>query len=404
MDLLKEKFYRVKQRVPRIKPVDVISTLKEEFRRASLPGIKGKRIAIAVPSRKIPGLPDIVRIAGEELKKPGGKPFIVPAMGSHAGGTAEKQIEHLRRMGITEEATGLEIKGSDEVVEINEKGKRFFFERTAFESDFIFLINRIRPHTAFSGDFGSGLMKLSSVGIGKFEGASFAHREGLEKYIPSAFNYLKEAGKILGGIGIVQSFTGEVARIKLLSSHNLMEEEKKMFRLSKKLLLKLPFYPVDLLIVREMGKDISGTGLDTNVIGMERRKGGREKVRVIVVLNLSIDSMGSAYGIGFADVITKKVVSNVNWEVTYRNALSTGCIHSVKIPIVIGSDYEAINFSIGILKKEAPSIILIDSTGRLEYLLFNSEALRKVKRNVEVIKEVFLSFDSAGNLTTTAYP
>lgn len=402
---MNKNFIRVKQEVPNVKPLNPEEVLRKRFKKVLFPDIKGKRVAICVPSRKIINLKEIVKIAGEEIKKMGGHPFIAPAMGSHAGGDAERQIEHLRRMGISEEETGLEILATDEVIEIFERGKRFFFEKNVYDSDYIFLINRIRPHTAFEADFGSGLMKLSAVGLGKTEGAWLAHRYGLEKYIPLAFNHLLKKGKILGGIAIVESFRGEPVILEVLNAKNLLEEEKRLFSISKKLLLKLPFYPVDIFIVREMGKDISGTGLDTNVIGMERRKGEGENIKCLVVLNPSLESFGNLYGIGFADIITEKIILHADWGVTYRNAFSTGCLQAVKIPMVAPDDETAIEFAFSLLKTKSPGVVIAESTGRLEYLLLNEEALKRVKRKVTVVQEgVSLSFDAQRNLITTIYP
>jgi hypothetical protein len=400
-----ENFIRVKQKVPAPKIVEPREVLEKKFKRVFFPDIKGKRIAICVPSRKIKYLKEIVKIAGEELAKRGGHPFIAPAMGSHAGGTAQSQIEHLRRMGITEEETGLEILSTDEVLEVFNGRKRFFFEKNVYESDYIFLINRIRPHTAFEADFGSGLMKLSAVGLGKTEGAWLAHRYGLKKYIPLAFNHLLKKGKILGGIGIVESFKGEPVVIEVLSAKNLVKEEKRLFSISKKLLLKLPFYPVDIFVVREMGKDISGTGLDTNVIGMERRKGQGKRIKCVVVLNITPDSFGNLYGLGFADIITEKIIVNADWSVTYRNAFSTGCLQAVKIPLVAPDEESAISFAYSLLNKKNPTVVIAESTGRLEYLLLNQEALKRAKRRVKVVQEgVCLSFDAHKNLLTPIYP
>jgi hypothetical protein len=400
-----ENFVRVKQRVPTLKIVEPEKVLRKGFKKVLFPDVKGKRVAICVPSRKIKNLKEIVKIAGEEFIKRGGHPFIAPAMGSHAGGTAKNQIEHLRKMGVTEEDTGLEILSTDEVLEVFDGGKRFFFEKNVYESDYIFLINRIRPHTAFEANFGSGLMKLSAVGLGKTEGAWFAHRYGLDKYIPLAFNHLLKKGKILGGIGIVESFKGEPVILEVLNAKNLVKEEKRLFSISKKILLKLPFYPVDIFIVREMGKDISGTGLDTNVIGMERRKGEGENIKCLVVLNISPDSFGNLYGVGFADIITEKIIVNSDWGITYRNAFSTGCLQAVKIPLVASDDETAINFAFRLLKEKNPAVVIAESTGRLEYLLLNGEALKRAKRRVRVLQEgIPLSFDSQKNLITSIYP
>lgn len=403
--MIDENFIRVRQRVPTIKPISVEDLLRRRFRSLSFPEINGKRIAVCLPSRKIKGLKEIVKIAGEEFRKIGGLPFILPAMGSHAGGNALSQIQHLRMMGIEEREIGLEVVSTDELLEIFEKGRRLLFERNAYESDYIFLINRIRPHTAFKADFGSGLMKLSTVGLGKTEGAYHAHRYGLKKYIPLAFSHLLRKKKILGGIGIVESFNGEIAKIEVFNAKNLVDGEKKLFSISKKLLLKLPFYPVDILIVREMGKDISGTGLDTNVIGMERRRGEGKNVKCLTVLNISPDSFGNLYGLGFADIITEKIIVNADWAVTYRNALSTGCLQAVKVPIVMPNDETAISLSYNLLKKKNPTVIIAESTGKLEYLLLNEHALKSARNRISIIEDkISISFDTQKNLITTIYP
>lgn len=394
MGITEEKYYRVRQRVKEVEAIPFLDVLKEELKKLRK-NLKGKRVAIAVGSRKITGYREIVKECVEAIMERGGRVFIVPAMGSHAGGNAEEQREFLIKSGFTPEYLGCEIVSKDELIEVD----GFLFDKFAYKCDYIFLVNRIKPHTAFSGSFGSGLMKLATIGLGKKEGAFRGHRVGLRNYIEKGFKCLLKEGKVLGGVGIVERYDGKIASIKFIPSYKIPETEISMMKMVKRIMLKLPFYPVDILVVRSIGKDISGTGIDTNVVGMERREGKRKKVKCVVALNISPESRGNGYGLGFADVITERIITNVDWKVTYTNALSTTCIEAIKIPFVLPADRDALIFAENFVNSPSPSVIIVENTSSLMVMLMNEEALKRSRGKVEVLeRDISLKFDSFDNL------
>lgn len=400
-NIIEQRYYRVRQKIKLPKTVSFYPELQKELKKLK-GSLKKKRVAIAVGSRNISYYREVVKECIKAIKERGGEVFVVPAMGSHAGGDSENQRKFLTRLGFTRRYLKCEVVSENHLVEVD----GFVFDKFAYKCcDYIFLINRIKPHTAFSGEFGSGLMKLATVGLGKKEGAFRAHRMGLKKYIKEGFEHLLKNKKILGGIGIVERYDGKMISLKFISPYRIPEVEREMLKLAKSGMLKLPFYPLDILAIHSIGKDISGTGIDTNVVGMERREGRRKKVKCIVAMNISYESTGNGYGIGFADVITEKIITNIDWKVTYTNALSTGCIEAIKIPFILPDDKEALAFSQKFLGISNPSVIIVRNTSDLEVMLMNEESFKKCERKVEMLDEkVFLKFDSLGNLDVPIKP
>ena len=333
---------------------NIESTLLSEFQRKRelLEGISGRRVAVCAGSRGISQLSDIIRILVEELKKAGADPFIVPAMGSHGGGTAEGQTRILSDYGITESKVGAPLVATMDVVEISPTvdGVPVHVDRAAFESDGIILVNRVKPHTDFKGKAESGLMKLAAVGLGNIEGAThlhrFTHSLGYERLIITKARSLIETGKVLMGLAIVENAYHQPAHLELIPSGEIVEREQQLLLRAKDLMPSLPASQIDLLIIDRIGKNISGTGLDPNITG--RWFGSNSlwqdtpDVHRIVVLDLTRETHGSAVGLGLADFCTQRVVDKIDREVTYLNVLTAQFTVPGRIPIYFATDRETI--------------------------------------------------------------
>ena len=264
-------------------------------------------------------------------------------MGSHGGATAEGQREILASYEITEAAIGCPVRASMEVVELDNGGLELplFMDRYAFESDGVILINRIKPHTAFHGEYESGLIKMSVIGLGNKRLASELHRfgvYGLKTLMPLAGRQILLTGKILLGIGIVENAYDETAIIEALTPLEILAREPELLNSAKQMMPYLPLKDIDVLVVDRLGKDISGSGMDPNIIGRMKIEGTPEpespRIKAIVVTDLTDASHGNACGIGLADVTTRRLVDKVNWDVTYANGVTSGFYSHVALPIV----------------------------------------------------------------------
>ena len=300
----------------------------------------GQTVAITAGSRGITGIDGILGAVVEECASVGLRPFIVPAMGSHAGATAEGQQHLLEHYGITAAAMGCEIRSSMDVVPIGEvKGIPVFCDRNAWEADHIAVVARVKPHTDFDNEIESGLFKMMSVGLGKREGAEHYHRAGHDysyaDVFPSVGKKVLETARILFGLAVVENGNGQTARIEAVLPSDFYETEKALLVLAKSWLGRLPFEALDLLIVDEMGKNISGTGMDPNVIGRPciQKHTGRPKIRQLLVRDLTPESDGNALGVGMADLTTKRLVDKINRTTTNINVITTGALDLAKVPM-----------------------------------------------------------------------
>jgi hypothetical protein len=319
-------FYRVRQHFDATRLDDVARAVRAEL--LPFPIEAGKRIAIAVGSRGIANLPVIVHEVVAWVREHESEPFIVPAMGSHGGATAAGQKNLLEGFGLTG------IESSMEVVRL---GPDAFMSRAAFESDGVIVINRVKPHTSFHGRYESGLMKMIAIGLGNDAGARAIHAGGvaaLRDRMPEVARQILATGKILFGVAIVENAYDETMVVK--ATCRIPEDEPALLELARAHMPRLPVEDIDLLIVDEMGKEISGTGMDTNVIGRMRIAGqpepGTPRIKTIFVRDLRGDS---AYGIGLADVTTRGLVEKADWRATQINAETSGFLLRVKLPEVV---------------------------------------------------------------------
>lgn len=329
------KMYRIRQKIDQPTVVDIPKAVAEAIRRLPLDGrVKpGMRVAVTAGSRGIAEIAPITRAVVDTLKALGASPFIVPAMGSHGGGTAQGQAKILAHYGITEETMGVPIRSSMEVVEVGRMpwGLPVVVDRHAFEADGIVAVNRIKPHTSFGGTFGSGLMKMLVIGLGKHKGASLAHKAaveiGYQRMIPEIAQYVLERLPILFSVGILENSRHQVARVEAVLSEELEAAECRLYQEAKGLVANIPFEFLYLLIVDEIGKEISGTGLDPNVIGRMYMPGEEEpkspRYLRILIRDLTAKSGGNAVGMGFADFATRRFADKVDFKVTYTNVLTS---------------------------------------------------------------------------------
>jgi len=322
----------------------------------------GAAVAIGVGSRGINNLLSIVRAAVEELKQRGANPFIVPAMGSHGGATAEGQVEVLAGYGITPEKVGVPIRATMEVAQVStlEGGYPVYFDCHALSADAVVVINRIKPHTDFIGEIESGIAKMCAIGLGKQKGASRIHNygaDGLREIMPRIARKLVETVNIVGGIAIIENPFGQTAEIHAVPAADIAgPREKELLRRARTLCPRLPFQTLDVLVIDQMGKDISGTGIDTHVIGRARMPSIPESmwdgpdVRMICVLDLTDHTHGNAAGLGLADITTRRLIERIDFTATFMNYRTSGegCAYRARIPIVLEDAEEAVKAAIAL--------------------------------------------------------
>jgi len=371
------RMVRVKQEFQGPTLHEVPAAVRETLARVALPIRPGQTVALTVGSRGIVNIDAIARAAVDSLTALGARPFIIPAMGSHGGGTAEGQRAVLEHYGVTESAMGCPIRATMEVVRVGEVlGLPIWLDRYAAEADWIGVLNRVKPHTGFAGEIGSGLFKMMTIGMGKHRGAVQAHRAnirlGYEAMITALGREMLRTGRIAFGLGIVENGYDETALVRAFLPADLEAGERELLRCAKEWMAKLPFDAIDLLIVDEMGKEVSGSGMDTNVIGRHatffERPFASPKVAFIVVCDLTPLSYGNATGIGNADVTTRRLVDKIDWEATYVNALTACSPAGSKLPPVLDTACDAIAIalaSLGVERAEDARVIRIRNTLRL---------------------------------------
>ncbi len=377
---------------------------------------KGQRIAITAGSRGIANIRLILRTVVEEVKATGGEPFIIPAMGSHGGATAHGQIETLRTLGITEESVCAPIVSSMEVDQIGEiKGTPVYVDRNALRADGIIIVGRVKPHTDFKGTIESGIMKMMAIGLGKQKGAEMIHHnlyEGYHNLLPAAARLIMQKVPIIMGLALLENAYHETCKVVALEPGEFEAAELELLKEAKALLPRLPFKEIDLLIVEEIGKNISGVGMDTNVTGRFWMPGESDpdaaKIDKIVVLDLSPETHGNAIGIGLADLTTRRVFDKIDYPSTYVNCLTQGTCATGKIPIWLPNDRDAIDTAlriIGPIDRSKARAILIKNTQELEHLWISESLAEQVRKDKKLAKRVELigeprevQFDVLGTL------
>lgn len=406
------RMYQVKQHFTGDAAKDIPAQISRALNAANMKDIlqPGQRIAVAVGSRGIANIGLIVKTVVAELKESGVHPFIVPAMGSHGGATAAGQQEVLRSLGVSCETVGAPVVSAMEVIEAGliDGVMPVYLDKHAAEADGIFLVNRIKPHTDFDAPIESGLVKMAAIGLGNHQGCSAIHAHGLAAMIPKAAQVLIEKGFIKGGLAIVENNRDETAYLECISGPSLLDREPQLLAKAKQLMARLPFDDIDVLVVKIMGKAISGTGMDTNVIGRLKVEGLPEPdgvaIKRIVALDLSADSYGNALGIGLADLTTRRLVDKINFKSMYANVISTSYLERGKIPVCLDTDREAVEAALRTIGPTAPAkakVCVIRNTAELEELFVSETMLAAVgdRGDLEIVREVGeLPFSDTGEL------
>ncbi len=407
------KVVKVRQRFNDDKIEDPVKVLREkilnnESYKKITPGMS---IAVAVGSRGINHIADFTKVMVELLKEKGAAPFIIPAMGSHGGATAEGQKSMLEGLGVSEEYTGAEIRATMEVDELGhtESGLPVVMDKYASEADGIVFINRIKPHVAFRGPYESGLMKMITIGIGKQRGADFCHELGfghMAENIPAIAKVAIEKKNFIFAAGVVENAYHETCIVEVFNKEEIAAKEPLLQEKAKELAPRLHFNQLDVCIMDELGKNISGTGFDTGVVGRYHTPfiSGGPTITKIGVLDLTQQSHGNANGIGIVDFTTKRLFNKFDMEQTYPNALTSTVPMSVKIPMVLKNDKQLFQAAIktsNILDKTQVRLVRFKNTIELGELEVSVNLISEVESSeyMQVISEPYeLIFDNEGNL------
>lgn len=407
------RIYRIRQKFDDVSLDDIEAEIINGLGRPdTLDKIQpGQSICIAVGSRGITGIAKITKTIVEMVKKAGGKPFIIPAMGSHGGATAEGQKEVLKEYGITEKNMECPIKASMETVPIGTSGfgMPVFIDKYAYEADGIILINRIKPHTAFRGVYESGLIKMATIGLGKQKGAEICHAQGfqyMERNIMSITKVVLEKCKIFFGVAVVENAYDKTKIIRMIPSGLLFEEETALLEEAKRNMPSILIKEFDVLIVDEIGKNISGDGMDPNITGTFATpfaSGGAKKQRT-VVLNLTDETHGNALGLGLADFSVQRAFDKFDFEKTFPNVITCTVTAVGKIPMIMACDRLAIQAAIQTctcIDYNNPRIVRIKNTLKLDEIYISENLAEEASMNprIEILEgPEEMCFDEKGNL------
>ncbi|MFG6114831.1 lactate racemase domain-containing protein [Halobacillus sp. MO56] len=405
------RMVKVKQRFRNERIEDITSHLIQELKQR-LPDIKpSASIAITVGSRGITNRVLIVKTLVQYLKKLGAKPFIIGAMGSHGGGTEEGQLDVLHSLGFNEETIGCPIRTSSKVIEVGEtpSGFKLYCDEYAWNSDGIIVLNRVKLHTAFRGMNESGLLKMITVGLGKAKGANQLHRQGppnMSTTVQEVGSSFLKTGKVFAGIAIVENSFDDTAHLEVLKPEDIMHRERELLLKAKQYFPRVPMEELDLLVVKVMGKNYSGTGMDTNVLGRTKIFGVPEpetpSYRRVAVLDLHEASHGNATGIGLADFTTERLYRQLDRKKTYLNCLTSTYVQRAMIPMVMETEKDVIDAAIESLAVDDPSqlrIALIENTLNLETLYLTENVLQDAKGQVEILSQPeALTFSDKGEI------
>jgi hypothetical protein len=397
------KMYRVRQRLDDTKIENIGPAVEAELRKLSLTSIKpGQRVAITGGSRGIGNMAEILKTVVEHIKSYDAQPFIFPAMGSHGGATAQGQVAVLEQLGITESYLNAPILSSMDVVEIarTDDDVPVFVDQNALAADHIVVVNRIKSHTKFKGPVESGLVKMMAIGMGKLKGAEFYHKAAIQhtfpKIIMDAARMVIRRTPVLFALGIIENAYGKTSLVSAVKPDAIENKEKELLILSKKLMAKLPFNDIDLLIVDEMGKDISGVGIDPNVTGRNRDLLGvfdhPVQVKRLFVRDLTAKSKGNAVGIGLADITTQRLVDKIDYDATYKNCITGISLEKAAVPMHFKNDRKAIEVglgSMGLIPPEKSKIVRIKNTNRLETVQVSEAFADKLQQrsDLEILGE-----------------
>ena len=411
------QIFRLRQKFDRPRVMDIPGEVQQQLAGLNLGETvkEGESVAITAGSRGIANIAVIIRSAVQYLQSIGAKPFIVPAMGSHGGGTAEGQQQVLDHYGVTEAFCGCPVRASMETVIVCEAVEGFpvHFDKHAYEADHVLVVGRVKPHTKFAGEIESGLMKMMLIGLGKHNGA-WVYHAAIEDYsfdqiVRSVAGQVLKKCNILAGLAIIENAYDETAQITAVPAAEIETQEKELLKIAKAWMPRLPFRKVDILLVDEMGKNISGVGIDANLIGRKyddnkAQKDEYPKVRHLVARSLTPESHGNAIGIGLVDFAPQRMMDQIDEEVTRINALTSGHVSGAKKPLVYNTDQEILAAAIptiGLTPRERAGILWITNTLDVIEVECSAVYLESVKErgDLEIISELRdWPFDEQGNL------
>jgi hypothetical protein len=398
---------------------DIAASVADQMQHLDIAGRvrPGESIAITAGSRGIANIGPVIAAAVASIRSAGADPFVVPAMGSHGGGTAEGQVEVLASLGITEESAGAPIRASMDTVVVThtKSGVPVHFDRIASEADHVLIVNRVKPHTRFVGPIESGLHKMMLIGLGKHEGASVYHRAILDHSFPEILadvgQAVLEKCRIIGGLALVENGKDETALIEAVRPEDFATREPELLKQANEWLPSLPVKECDLLIVDRIGKDISGAGMDTNVVGRKyfdhmATPEDRVSCRRILVRSLTEKTKGNACGIGIAEFTTQRCVDQVDSGKTAINCITALHPEGAMIPITLSTDREAVEAAlktIGLVEPQDARVVQIADTLHLDTVRISEACIPEVRETPgrAVNGELYdFPFDASGTLAS----
>jgi hypothetical protein len=411
----------VRQHFPDRSIADIPSAVRRELAAFDVSLKPGAAIAIGVGSRGIANVAMIVRSVVEHWQSRGFKPFIFPAMGSHGAATAQGQASVLAHFGIDERTMGCPVVSSLEVVSLGRTpdGIEAFMDRNAYQAGGVFLVGRVKWHTDFAGKIESGLFKMMAIGLGKFAGAqryhTYAYRLGLEHVIRSVGRQVLKSGKILGGLAILEDAYHQTGQITPVMVEEMEQKEEELLALVKSWMGKIPVPELDILILDEIGKNISGAGMDTKVVnrgvhGQYNPWPDTPRIHRVFVRNISDLSYNNGVGLGMADVVHDRLVKRIDWTPTMINSLTASTPAAIRTPLHFPTDRECLEKmwpTVGKFESEEVTIGWIRNTMELSPILLSENLLPEIRKNplLEVVGEAQeIEFDAAGDLVPMLEP
>lgn len=416
-ELLKDiplpRMVKIRQAFPAEELTDVEAAVHREMLNARvLELIKPEMcVAVAVGSRGVAGLSTIVRVVVEAIKGRGGRPFIVPSMGSHGGATAAGQIEVLANLNVTEATAGCPIRSSMEVVQIGrlDNGLPVYIDREASQADGIVVINRVKPHTAFRGSVESGICKMITIGLGKQKGAESCHAYSFKymaENILAMSQIALEKMPVLFAVATVENAYDKIRKIRVAAAKDIIETDRQLLVEAKANMPRIYFDQIDVLVIDRIGKNISGDGMDPNITGRyptPYASGGPE-VSKMAVLDLTDETHGNANGMGTADFATRKLADKVNFKMTYANGLTSTVVGPTRMPTILDNDRDAVKAAIktcNALELTKAKVVRIKDTLHLAEIWISESLLPAAQNhaNIEILsKPAIMKFDDRGNL------